>query len=153
MNVMTPPPSREQPKSGSDLIAPDCRGLNFWTLDRSIRDLLALNLDAQVLTHFEPHFAKFGGVAGGRLEELAMQADKRVPILHHRDRFGRDEDWVEYHPSYREMEEIGFAWLGLHARTHQAGVLGLPAPVTPLVKYAFQYLFAQSEFACYVRFL
>jgi alkylation response protein AidB-like acyl-CoA dehydrogenase len=145
MNVMTLPTSHEQ--AGSDLIAPDCRGLNFWTLDRSVRDLLALNLDARALAHFGPHFEKFGGVAGGRLDELAMQADKRVPILHHRDRFGRDQDWVEYHPSYREMEEIGFAELGLHAMTHKAGVLGWPQPVTPLVKYAFQYLFAQSEFA------
>jgi acyl-CoA dehydrogenase len=147
MNVMTLPASREQVKTGSDLIAPDCRGLNFWTLDRSLRDLLALNLDARARAHFEPHFEKFGGVAGGRLDELAMQADKRVPILHHRDRFGRDEDWVEYHPSYREMEEIGFGSLGLHAMTHKAGVLGWPEPATPLVKYAFQYLFAQSEFA------
>jgi alkylation response protein AidB-like acyl-CoA dehydrogenase len=145
MNIMTLPASHE--RAGSDLIAPDCRGLNFWTLDRSVRDLLALNLDAQALAHFAPHFEKFGGVAGGRLDELAMQADKRVPILHHRDRFGRDEDWVEYHPSYREMEEIGFAELGLHAMTHKAGVLAWPVPVTPLVKYAFQYLFAQSEFA------
>lgn len=147
MNVMTLPASPAQTRTGSDLIAPDCRGLNFWTIDRSVRDLLALHLDAKALAHFEPHFAKFGGVAGGRLDELAMQADKRVPILHHRDRFGRDEDWVEYHPSYREMEEIGFGNLGLHAMTHKAGVLGWSEPATPLVKYAFQYLFAQSEFA------
>jgi hypothetical protein len=117
MDVMTLPASRDQSRSGSDLIAPDCRGLNFWTLDRSVRDLLALNLDARALAHFEPHFEKFGRVAGGRLDELAMQADKRVPVLHHRDRFGRDVDWVEYHPSYREREEIGFAELGLHAST------------------------------------
>ena len=147
MAAMTLPALPEQTRTGSDLIAPDCRGLNFWTLDRSVRDLLSLHLDKPVLAHFEPHFAAFGGVAGGRLDELAMQADKRVPVLHHRDRFGRDVDWVEYHPSWREMEEIGFASLGLHAMTHKAGVLGWPAPVTPLVKYAFQYLFAQSEFA------
>src|SRR5436190_17832777 len=108
MAAMTLPALPEQTKSGSDLIAPDCRGLNFWALDRSVRDLLSLHLETQMLAHFEPHFAAFGGVAGGRLDELAMQADKRVPILHHRDRFGRDVDWVEYHPSYREMEEIGF---------------------------------------------
>jgi acyl-CoA dehydrogenase len=146
MAAMTLPALPEQTRTGSDLIAPDCRGLNFWALDRSVRDLLSLNLDGQTLAHFEPHFAAFGGVAGGRLDELAMQADKRIPVLHHRDRFGRDVDWVEYHPSYREMEEIGFAQLGLHAMTHKP-VLGWHAPVTPLVKYAFQYLFAQSEFA------
>ena len=75
--------------AGSDLIAPDCRGLNFWTIDRGFRDLLALYLDAPALHHFAPHLERLGGLAGGRLDELAMQADKRTPVLHHRDRFGR----------------------------------------------------------------
>jgi alkylation response protein AidB-like acyl-CoA dehydrogenase len=132
--------------AGSDLIAPDCRGLNFWTLDRSMRDLLALYLDAQALRHFTPHFERLGQLAGGRLDELALQADKRTPILHHRDRFGRDADWVEYHPAYREMERIGFGEFGLHAMSRRAGVLGWRDAAPPLAKYAMQYLFAQAEF-------
>lgn len=136
----------ERPMSRSDLIAPDCRGLNFWSIDRSVRDLLALHLDKAALAHFTPHFERLGGLAGGRLDELALQADKRVPVLHFRDRFGRDEDWVEYHPAYREMEKIGFGEFGLHAMSHRP-VLGWPTAVTPLVKYAFQYIFAQAEFA------
>jgi len=149
MNSVSPTLSRaafERPPSRSDLIAPDCRGLNFWSIDRSVRDLLALNLEPAALAHFAPHLERLGGIAGGRLDELAMQADKRTPVLHFRDRFGRDEDWVEYHPAYREMERIGFGELGIHAMSHRP-VLGWPAPVSPLVKYAFQYLFAQSEFA------
>ena len=31
--------------TGSDLIAPDCRGLNFWKIDRALRDLLMLYLN------------------------------------------------------------------------------------------------------------
>ncbi|WP_231712168.1 acyl-CoA dehydrogenase family protein [Vineibacter terrae] len=139
-------PAAERPKSGSDLIAPDCRGLNFWSVDRALRDLLALHVEPAALQHFAPHLERLGGLAGGKLDELAMQADKRTPILHYRDRFGRDEDWVEYHPAYCEMEKIGFGELGLHAMSHKP-VLGWPTPVTPLVKYAFQYLFAQAEFA------
>ena len=149
MNSVSPTLSRaafERPPSRSDLIAPDCRWLNFWSIDRSVRDLLALNLEPAALAHFAPHLERLGGIAGGRLDELAMQADKRTPILHFRDRFGRDEDWVEYHPAYREMERIGFGEFGIHAMSHRP-VLGWPTPVTPLVKYAFQYLFAQSEFA------
>ena len=132
--------------TGPDLIAPDCRGLNFWTIDRSLRDLLALYLDEKALAHFTPHFARLGELAGSRLDELAMQADKRTPILHHRDRFGRDEDWVEYHPAYREMERIGFGEFGLHAMSRRPGVLGWPQVAPPLAKYAMQYLFAQAEF-------
>jgi acyl-CoA dehydrogenase len=133
--------------AGSDLIAPDCRGLNFWTIDRALRDLLALYMDAGALAHFTPHFERLGALAGGRLDELALQADKRTPILHHRDRAGRDEDWVEYHPAYREMEHIGFAEFGLHAMSRRPGVLGWPELAPPLAKYALQYLFAQAEFA------
>jgi acyl-CoA dehydrogenase len=132
--------------SGSDLIAPDCRVLNFWAIDRSLRDLLALYLDPKALAHFGPHFARLGELAGSRLDELAQQADKRTPILHHRDRFGRDADWVEYHPTYREMERIGFGEFGLHAMSRRPGVLGWPQVAPPLVKYAMQYLFAQAEF-------
>ena len=131
---------------GSDLIAPDCRGLNFWTIDRSLRELVALYLDHAALAHFTPHFARLGELAGSRLDELALQADKRTPILHHRDRFGRDADWVEYHPAYREMERIGFGEFGLHAMSRRAGVLGWSDLAPPLVKYAMQYLFAQAEF-------
>ena len=149
MNSVSPTLSRaafERPPSRSDLIAPDCRGLNFWSIDRSVRDLLVLNLEPAALAHFIPHLERLGGIAGGRLDELALQADKRTPVLHFRDRFGRDEDWVEYHPAYREMERIGFGQFGIHVMSHKP-VLGWPTPVTPLVKYAFQYLFAQSEFA------
>ncbi len=134
-------------RSGSDLIAPDCRGLNFWGIDRAIRDLLTLYLDETALRHFTPYFERLGELAGGRLDELALQADKRTPILHHRDRVGRDGDWVEYHPAYREMERIGFSEFGLHAMSRRTGVLGWPDTAPPLAKYALQYLFAQAEFA------
>ncbi len=133
--------------SGSDMIAPDCRGLNFWRIDGALRDLLTLYLDEATLQHFTPHFERLGELAGGRLDELALQADKHPPLLRHRDRFGRDADWVEYHPAYREMERIGFGEFGLHAMSRRAGVLGWPHAAPPLVKYAMQYLFAQAEFA------
>ena len=54
-------------------------------------------------------------------------------MLQPRDRFGRDEDWIEYHPAYREMEKIAFERLRIHAMSHRAGVLGLDAPAHPLV--------------------
>jgi hypothetical protein len=46
-------------------------------------------------------------------------------VLQPRDRFGRDEDWIDYHPAYREMEKIAFEEFGMHAMSHRAGVLGL----------------------------
>ena len=71
-----------------------------------------------------PHFDRLGALAGGRLDELAQVADKHPPVLQPRDRFGRDEDWIDYHPAYREMEKIAFDEFGMHAMSHRAGVLG-----------------------------
>jgi len=132
--------------TGSDHVAPDCRGMNFYRMDQSLHDLLGIYLDPALAKHLEPHFDRLGELAGGRLDELAEIADKHSPVLHARDRFGRDEDWIEYHPAYREMEKIAFGDFGLHAMSHRAGVLGWPHPMPAIAKYAFQYLFVQAEF-------
>jgi len=133
-------------RTGSDHVAPDCRGLNFYAIDGSFRDLTALYMEPALRAHLEPHLNRLGELAGGRLDELAATADANPPVLHPRDRFGRDEDWIEYHPAYREMEAIAFGELGMHAMSHRPGVLGWPAPLPPIAKYAFQYLFVQAEF-------
>jgi acyl-CoA dehydrogenase len=124
----------------------DCRGLNFFTIDDGLRQLLPLYLDAALLAHLTPHFKRLGALAGGRLDELAAIADKNSPVLHARDRLGRDEDWIDYHPAYREMEAIAFGDFQFHAMSHRGGVLGCAEPLPPPAKYAFQYLFVQGEF-------
>ena len=132
--------------TGSRAVAPDCRGQDFFALDASLQALLGLYLDESVRRRLWPHYERLGRLAGGRLDALAAEADRHPPVLHPRDRFGRDQEWIEYHPAYREMERIAFEELGLHAMSHRAGVLGEPRPLPPLAKYAFQYLFVQAEF-------
>jgi alkylation response protein AidB-like acyl-CoA dehydrogenase len=127
-------------------VAPDCAGLDFFALDLGLQQLLALYLPSPLHQHLLPHFHLLGVLAGGRLDELARMADRHPPILHARDRQGRDEDWIEYHPAYREMEQIAFSDFQLHAMSHRSGVFGLDAPMHPVAKYAFQYLFVQAEF-------
>ncbi|MEO8714629.1 MAG: acyl-CoA dehydrogenase family protein, partial [Acetobacteraceae bacterium] len=132
--------------NGSDRVAPDCADMDFFAADRGLRDLLAIYLPPDTHAHLAPHYARLGQLAGGRLDELARMADRHPPVLHPRDRFGRDEDWIEYHPAYREMERIAFGDFQFHAMVHRAGVLGMDAPLPPVAKYAFQYLFVQAEF-------
>jgi acyl-CoA dehydrogenase len=131
---------------GPDHIAPDCAGQNFYAVDRGLHDLLRLYLAADDFRALEPHFDRLGALAGGRLDELARIADKHPPVLHARDRFGRDEDWIDYHSSYREMEQIAFGDFGFHAMSHRAGTLGMDRPLPAVAKYALQYLFVQAEF-------
>jgi acyl-CoA dehydrogenase len=136
----------DHPRTGSDWIAPDCAGMDFYTADSGLRDLLAIYLPHDVLQHLTPHFQRLGQLGGGRLDELARIADRHPPLLHARDRFGRDQDWIEYHPAYREMEQIAFGDFQFHAMSHRGGVLGMDRPLPPVAKYAFQYLFVQAEF-------
>jgi alkylation response protein AidB-like acyl-CoA dehydrogenase len=131
---------------GAHHIAPDAHGLNFYAIDRQFQDLLALYLEPGLRRAMEPHFDRLGALAGNRLDELAQVADKHPPVLQPRDRFGRDEDWIDYHPAYREMEKIAFEDFGMHAMSHRAGVLGMSEPAHPLVKYGITYLFVQAEF-------
>ncbi|MEW6645554.1 MAG: acyl-CoA dehydrogenase family protein [Pseudomonadota bacterium] len=127
-------------------VAPDCAGLNFYDIDRGARDLLQLYLPAEDHRRLAPHFHRLGALAGGRLDELARIADQHPPMLQPRDRYGRDEDWIDYHPAYREMEAIAFGDFQFHAMTHRAGALGMEKPLPALAKYALQYLFVQAEF-------
>jgi alkylation response protein AidB-like acyl-CoA dehydrogenase len=133
-------------RKGSDWIAPDCSGMDFYAVDHGLRDLLTLYVPADIRATLTPHWSRLGQLAGGRLDELARIADRHGPILHARDRFGHDEDWIEYHPAYRELESIAFGDFQFHAMSHRAGVLGMDRPLPPPAKYAFQYLFVQAEF-------
>ena len=143
---MSPNRSTEAESVPPSPVAGDCRGLNFFQADPGFRRMLALYLDPALLAHLEPHLHHLGELAGGRLNELAETADQHGPILHPRDRLGRDEEWIEYHPAYREMENIAFHQFGLHAMSHRDGVLDWPEPLPHLAKYSFQYLFVQAEF-------
>lgn len=139
-------PSAANGSSHDSPLAPDCQGLNFFDIDGSLQDLLPLYLADDLRDHLTPHYRRLGEVAGGRLDELARVADRHGPVLQPRDRFGRDEEWVDYHPAYRAMEQIGYGDFGIHAMSRRAGVLDWPAPVPAPAKYIFQYLFTQAEF-------
>ena len=45
-------------------------------------------------------------------------ADRHTPVLHQRDKFGRDVQWIEYHPAYRELENAAFGEFGIQALEH-----------------------------------
>ena len=136
-----------RPAAGAqpDPIAPDCRGMNFYEADAGLKRLLDLYLEPALRDRLDPYFERLGRLAGGKLDELAATADKHPPVLHARDRHGGDEDWIEYHPAYREMEQIAFSDFQFHAMSHR-GVFGLDRPLPPVAKYVFQYLFVQAEF-------
>jgi acyl-CoA dehydrogenase len=128
------------------LLAPDTSGINFYRADPSLTDLLRIHLPDALFRHIEPHLDRLGALAGGHLDECARLADRHVPVLHQRDRFGRDVQWIEYHPAYRELERAAFGEFGIHAMSLRKGILGWPEKYPVVAKHAFTFLFNQAEF-------
>jgi hypothetical protein len=128
------------------LLAPDTSGMNFYRADPALTDLLRIHLPDALFNHIEPHLDRLGGFAGGHLDECARQADRHTPVLHQRDRFGRDTQWIEYHPAYRELEKAAFGEFGIHAMSVRKGILGWPDKYPVVAKHAFTFLFNQAEF-------
>ena len=132
--------------ASSDLIAPDTSGMNFYRADPALADLLKIHLPQKLFAHIEPHLDRLGALAGGPLDEAARMADKHGPVLHQRDKFGRDRQHIEYHPAYRELERAAYGEFGIHAMSHRKGILGWPETYPVVAKHAFTFLFNQAEF-------
>lgn len=130
----------------SALLAPDTSGMNFYRADPALSDLLRIHLPDALFRHIEPYLDRLGGLAGGYLDECARLADRHVPVLHQRDRFGRDVQWIEYHPAYRELERAAFGEFGIHAMSLRKGIMGWPDKYPVAAKHAFTFLFNQAEF-------
>jgi acyl-CoA dehydrogenase len=128
------------------LLAPDTTGMNFYRADPALTDLLRLHLPEALFRHIEPHLDRLGGLAGGHLDECARLADRHTPVLHQRDRFGRDSQYIEYHPAYRELEKAAFGEFGIHAMSIRKGIMGWPDKYPVVAKHAFTFLFNQAEF-------
>ncbi len=129
-----------------DWVAPDCHGLNFFDIDQSLQSVMELYLPDDLRTHMTPVLRQLGEVAGNRLDDLARSCDRHPPVLHPRNARGKDEEWIEFHPDYREMEKIAYGDFGIHCMSHKAGVHGWPEKIPPMAKYIFTYLFVQAEF-------
>ena len=125
---------------------PDSAGQNVWHMDPDHADLLRLYLTPQIHDLVAPHFERMGALVGGRLETLALNADRNPPSLHIRARNGADHEWIEKHPDYVEMERVAFSEFGLAAMSHRAGVFGHDEKLPAVVKYGLVYLFVQAEF-------
>src|SRR5665213_2747844 len=134
------------PAEAPGLLAPDTSGMNFYRADPALTDLLRIHLPEALFRHIEPHLDRLGGLAGGHLDECARLADRHGPVLHQRDRFGRDVQWIEYHPAYRELERAAFGEFGIHAMSVRKGILGWPQTYPVVAKHAFTFLFNQAEF-------
>ncbi|MYD44446.1 MAG: DNA alkylation response protein [Gammaproteobacteria bacterium] len=127
-------------------IAPDTKGQNFFSDDRALAEIASLYLDDQVLRAITPYLEELGYRVANDLDELAMAANRHPPVLHQRDKYGTDRQWIEYHPSYRALEQAAFGDYGIHALSHRPVIEELGKPLPTLAKHLYTFLFNQTEF-------
>lgn len=120
--------------------------MNFYRADPALTDLLRIHLPEVLFRHIRPHLDRLGRLAGGILDDYARLADRHTPVLHQRDKFGRDTQYIEYHPAYRELEKAAFGEFGIHALSIRKGIMGWPDKYPVVAKHAFTFLFNQTEF-------
>ncbi|MBS0404461.1 MAG: acyl-CoA dehydrogenase family protein, partial [Proteobacteria bacterium] len=125
---------------------PDRGHVNNYREDKELQQLLALYLPADLYAHLQPYFERMGELAGGVVDDWALEADHNPPTLQMRSRSGREEQRIVKHPAYIEMEKIAFQQFGLAAISHREDMLGWKGKLPAIVKYALTYLFVQSEF-------
>lgn len=125
---------------------PDRHGASLFEADPDLAAVSSLYMPAELHRHLLPHLEALGRLAGSRLDELALDADRHPPTLELRSRTGVDAERIVKHPAYVEMERVAFAQYGLAAMSHRGGVLGWPQPMPQAAKYTLSYLFVQAEF-------
>ncbi|MEY2808638.1 MAG: hypothetical protein RLZ66_149 [Pseudomonadota bacterium] len=128
------------------LAVPDRHGGNLFETDPHLAALLRVYAPAAVAAHLQPFLQRLGALAGGELDTLAGVADRHPPTLTHRTRSGLDQQRIDKHPAYVQMERLAFEEFALAAISHQDGVLGWNGRLPPIAKYALTYLFVQAEF-------
>ncbi|GGA19802.1 acyl-CoA dehydrogenase family protein [Psychrobacillus lasiicapitis] len=125
---------------------PDTTGFNYFDEDQNLLFLMKRYLSNEDFNRAKPLLAELGELAGNQLDQLSRTADKNSPKLHSYDAKGNRIDKIEFHPSYHEMEHLGYSKFSMVAMSHKSGVLGWPEEFPYVLKYAFWYLFAQAEF-------
>ena len=132
--------------TSTGVIAPDTKGQNFFSIDRTLQDLARLYLDESLCEAIWAQLEELGYRAANDLDDQAMLANRHAPILHQRDKYGQDQQWIEYHASYRALEQAAFGDFGLHAMSHRPTVPNLDQPLPVFAKHLYTFLFNQAEF-------
>ena len=124
---------------------PDPPRTSYWDASEALRALCRRKLDAEAWSWAEPQLRRMGERAAYEVAPLAAVADRESPRLVTHDARGERIDRVDYHPSYRRMEEIAYG-SGMIAMKYADHDHRRDAP---FIAWAIGYLFAMAEMGLY----
>jgi acyl-CoA dehydrogenase len=113
---------------------------NQYDEDVLLRELVARRLPEDVKRAVEPSLVEMGGLAAGRLFELAQRARGQEPVLVPYDAWGRRVDEIRVPDAWKEYARVAAEF----------GLVGIPyeraqGPWSRLHQFALIYLFAPSS--------
>ncbi|MQA94973.1 MAG: DNA alkylation response protein [Streptosporangiales bacterium] len=118
-------------------------GLNWYTADPTLRNLMRRHLSAEQLTWATPYLERAGALMGGTIEDCAARTDRDPPRLERYDRWGRDVSEVvmpeSFHTARRELVAESFGNPAFAKAAAEAGVDTAPLNV------AWNHLLCQAD--------
>ncbi|GMU60297.1 MAG: DNA alkylation response protein [Myxococcaceae bacterium] len=87
---------------------------------------------------------KMGDGAANEGATLAQLADRNGPRLVTHDRLGNRIDDIEYHPAYRQLQQLGYGG-GIVAATYNPALAAERGEAPKSLTFALGYLFGQAE--------
>lgn len=79
---------------------------NFFASDAIFQDFLKAEVSAAAMAYLLPLLEKTGGKAAQVMDALSLAADRNVPKLVKRDKWGENLDAIDFHPAYWELMKI-----------------------------------------------
>ena len=116
---------------------PDPPDISFWDASPALREVLTRKLSPDAFARAEPRLREMGERAARIVPPLAAIADRESPRLVTHTPTGERINRVDYHPAYREMEQIAYGSGMVPSSTHH------------LLSFALGYLFAMAEMSLY----
>ena len=123
---------------------PDPPDISFWDASPVLREILAHKLGRDAFAWAEPQLRRMGDLAARVVPPLAAVADRESPRLVTHTARGDRINHIDYHPAYREMEQIAYG-SGMVAMKYDSS----PPPSAHLISFALGYLFAMAEMSLY----
>jgi acyl-CoA dehydrogenase len=121
--------------------------VSFWGSSAALRAIVVSRLQTGDLEWASLRLERMGRYAGKEVRDLAAIADRESPRLVQWDERGDRIDRIDYHPSYRRMEEIAYG-SGMVGLKYDRGT-GRSQRTLQLTCFSMGYLFAMAEMGLY----
>ncbi len=96
----------------------------------------------------KPRLERMGDLAANEGAQWAAQADRTPPKLVSHDRTGERIDEIDYHHSYRKLQQLGYGG-GIVAASYDPALIPERADAPKSLTFGLGYLFGQAEAGLY----